>query len=161
MGARSLSDALHDRLAQMIARTRFPFEGQSDWPTDYVTIVNADAKTRAIPGPNGPHFPDIIIVDGNDEVREVGEVELAADVACVPIWRAGSAAADDHTDSGDKHFFVYVPAGQETLAKSILDDHGISYAGVRGWIANDDGSLEIVPFVTPGEAKDHKPTRSA
>ena len=155
-----MSDDLHDRLAKKIARTRFPYTDQIDWPADYVTIVNVDTGTRAVPGPNGPHFPDIVIVDGNDEVREVGEVELTADVGCVPILRAGSAAADDHTESGEKHFFVYVPAGQETLAKAILDDHGISYAGVRGWRAHDDGSLEIVPFVTTGEAKDHKPTRS-
>ncbi len=156
-----MSKDLHDRLARMIAKTRFPFADQVDWPKDYVTMVNVDGPERAIPGPDGEHYPDIVIVDGKDQVREVGEVELAADEACLPIWQAGSEAADDHTDSGDKHFFVYVPAGEEAKAKDLLERHGISYAGVRGWAVADDGALEIVPFVTPGEAKDHKPTRAA
>lgn len=155
-----MNEELHDEVARVVAATRFPFKGQADWPADYVTHVNAGAPKRAIPTPDGPLYPDIVVVDGNDRVREIGEVELAVDEGCAARWRRGSAAADDDTDSGARHFFVYVPAGLEEAAKRVLDAHGISYAGVRGWRA-DGGFIEVLPFITTGEAKDHVATRSA
>ncbi|WGF87912.1 hypothetical protein [Marinivivus vitaminiproducens] len=155
------SSELHDRIARAVAATRFPFKGQVDWPADYVTIVNAGSPVRAIPVPSGEHFPDIVIVNGEGDTREIGEIEMAASESSASYWRESSLAADNETDSGERHFFVYVPAGEEEAAKAILDAHGISYAGVRGWAVAEDGAIEIVPFVTTGEAKDHQVTRAA
>jgi hypothetical protein len=152
-------ETLHDRLVRLIAATRFPFPDQTDWPADYVTLAAPDGG-HAIEGPDGPHVPDVVVRDGTGAVREVGEVELTLDPARLQVWRAGSLAADDHTDSGARHFFVYVPYGSEAAARDLLEGAGISYAGVRGWRATGDGGLEIVPFTTPGESKDHRVTRS-
>ena len=35
-------------------------------------------------------------------------------------------------------------------------DSGISYAGLRAYTADADGSVRILPIVTPGDAKDHR-----
>lgn len=148
---------VHDKVAKYIADTRFPFPGQTDWPAGYVTICNAGAPTRPIDGPDGKHHPDIIIVSPTDVVREVGEVEMTVDPARLPLLRAGSEASDDRTPTKVRHFFLYVPAGLEQEAQTMLDDAGISYAGVRGFVVEGD-QIRIVPFVTKGDPYDHQIT---
>ena len=54
--------------------------------------------------------------------------------------------------------FLYVPAGQELAAQALLEQNGISFAGVRGFSVSVNGSVSIVPFVTSGDAYDHQPT---
>lgn len=153
------SDDTHDRVVNAIARTRFPFPGQAHWPKDYVTLTNVPERRRAVQLGGGEHYPDIVIEDGTGRVREVGEVEMALDPGRVPLWRAGSLAADDDTSAKVRHFFFYVPAGLEAAAKALLDDNGISYAGVRGFtVSPTTGLVTIVPYVTPGDAFDHQVT---
>lgn len=154
--AAGLDRADHDRVVRWIARNRFPFPGQTDWPADYRTIVNVDGPERAIDVAGAPHHPDIVIVNADGEIREIGEVELTLDPDAVPAWSAGSALADDLTETGVRHFFLYVPAGMEEDAVVLLDRHGISFAGVRGFAVGQDGAVRIVPFVTRGDRKDHK-----
>ena len=57
-----------------------------------------------------------------------------------------------------RHFFLYVPSGMEQPAQKLLDDNGISYAGVRGFTISADGNVTIVPFVTKGDPYDHQVT---
>lgn len=149
------SRADHDRVVRFIAATRFPFPGQADWPADNVTITNETERRRGIDTANGKHFPDIIIVGGKDDIREVAEVETEIGEAQAPIWAIGSAAADSKTKTGVKHFFVYVPAGLEQKALDLLDAKQISHAGVRGYLIDAAGKIRIVPFVTTGDPKDH------
>ncbi|HUZ01309.1 MAG TPA: hypothetical protein VMU89_13245 [Thermomicrobiaceae bacterium] len=146
----------HDRVAAHVAATRFPFPGQVDWPVDYRTIVNVPEPLAAIPGPNGSLYPDIVILDGTGRVREVGEVEPELGQDCVARWLAGSASADDRTETGVRHFFVYVPEGLESAARTLLDEGGVSYAGLRTYRVEADGEVTIVPVMTPGGTKDHR-----
>lgn len=152
---------LHDRVVTTIARTRFPFPGQTTWAADYVTLTNAPLRTRSIPLGGGEHFPDIVIVDGTGRVREIGEVEMGVDPASLPYLKAGSELADDDTPTKVRHFFLYVPAGMEAAAQALLEDNGISYAGVRGFTLGADGSIGIAPFVTKGDPYDHQITPPA
>ncbi len=146
----------HDAVVAHIARTRFPFPGQTTWPGDYVTLTNVPQRHRGVPRDGAEHFPDIVIVDGQGRTREIGEVEMTVDAAAVAHLRAGSAAADDDTPTGVRHFFVYVPTGMEAAAQTLLEANGISYAGVRGFSVGQDGEVVIVPYVTKGDSYDHQ-----
>jgi hypothetical protein len=153
-----MTESLHDRVVAFIARTRFPFAGQTTWPTDYVTLTNVPVRTCGIAAQRGEHFPDIVIVDRTGRVREIGEVEMAVGSDAVPHLRAGSEAADSDTPTGVRHFFLYVPSGMEQAAQKLLEDSNISYAGVRGFTVDSDGSVTIVPYVTKGDPYDHQVT---
>ena len=153
-----MPDQLHDAVVQHIASTRFPFAGQTTWPAGYVTIVNVPERKRAIDTDAGAHYPDIVIVDATGRTREIGEVEMTVDASALPRLRAASAATDTDTPTGVRHFFVYVPAGHETAAQDLLEKDGISYAGVRGFTRDTDGSIRVVPFVTKGDSYDHQGT---
>jgi hypothetical protein len=146
----------HDAVVAHVAATRFPFPNQTTWPSDYVTITNVPVRRHGIPTPAGEHFPDILIVDGHGRPREIGEVETTLSVASVAYLRAGSEASDNHTTTGVRHFFLYVPEGLEGAAQTLLETHGISYAGIRGFRVGADGAITIVPFITPGDEYDHQ-----
>ncbi|WP_119269696.1 hypothetical protein [Taklimakanibacter deserti] len=146
----------HDSVVLHIARTRFPFHDQKDWPADYVTLTNVERPTRSIPFEGAEHFPDIVIVNTKGEVREIGEIEEALDEAKVAIWRTCSLAADNLTETGNRHFFLYVPQGLEDKAVALLDRHAISFAGVRGYVRDPSGAVRITPHVTRGDSKDHR-----
>jgi hypothetical protein len=146
----------HDAVVIHIARTRFPFHDQKDWPADYVTLTNVERPTRSIPHEGREYFPDIVIVNTKGEVREIGEVEETLDEAKAPIWKTCSAAADNLTETGNRHFFLYVPAGLEDKAVALLDRHAISFAGVRGFTRDASGAVRISPYVTRGDSKDHR-----
>lgn len=151
-----MSKSEHDAVVAYVAEHRFPFAGQRDWPADYVTLTNTARRMRSVPLGDGEHFPDIVIMNTRGVVHEVGEVETRLDKARVPLWRAGSLAADDLTETGARHFFLYVPAGEEARAVALLDEEGISFAGVRGFSVDAAGAVSITPFVTRGDAKDHR-----
>ena len=152
-----MSQDIHDKVADYISKTRYPFPGQQDWPEGYVAKCNATGPKRGIEHEGGIHYPDIIIVSPKDEVREVGEVEMTIDPSRIPLLRLGSETSDDNTPTKVRHFFLYVPAGLEAEAKAMLDEAGISYAGVRGFTATDEG-IRVVPFVTAGDQYDHQVT---
>ena len=146
----------HNRAVRFIAANRFPFPDQTDWPAGYVTITNESSALRGIPTEDGTHYPDIIIVDANDEIREVGEVETEVRAEHAHHWRIGSEASDNKTTTGVKHFFVYVPPGDEARAEQILRDNSISFSGVRTWTIAEEGNVVIQPVVTEGDMKDHR-----
>jgi hypothetical protein len=146
----------HDAVVLHIARTRFPFPDQKDWPADYVTLTNVERRTRSIPFEATEHFPDIVIVNSKGEVREIGEVVEMLDEAKAAIWKACSSAADNLTETGNRHFFLYVPEGREDEAVALLDRHAISFAGVRGYARDSSGAVRITPHVTRGDSKDHR-----
>ncbi|MCB4770006.1 DMT family transporter [Ancylobacter sp. Lp-2] len=157
----SMSKETHDLVVNYIAKYRFPFPGQTTWPEGYVTTTNVPQAKASIPTPAGAHFPDIVITDRTGRVRELGEVEMAIGPQALPYLKAGSELTDNDTPTQVKHFFVYVPAGQEAVAQKLLEDNAISYAGVRGFTVNADGTVKIVPFVTKGDQYDHQITDPA
>jgi hypothetical protein len=73
-------------------------------------------------------------------------------------FKAASEIADTDTPTKARHFFLYVPAGQEAAAQTLLETNGVSYAGLRGFQATEDGQIKIIPFVTPGDSYDHQVT---
>jgi hypothetical protein len=98
-----------------------------------------------------------VVIDGKGEIREIGEIETSIDVSCAGRWSRASVACDTKTTSGVRHFFVYAPPGEEAEALRVLEENRISFAGVRTWTLSEDGSVDIVPIVTPGDPKDHRP----
>jgi hypothetical protein len=146
----------HDRAVRFIAASRFPFPGQTDWPPDNVTLTNETERKRGIETPDGMHYPDIVIVSRGGALREIGEVETEVGDAQAKIWAWASAASDNGTKTGVKHFFVYVPPGLEQRAIALLETHKISHAGVRIWSVDDKGRIHIKPIVTTGDPKDHQ-----
>ncbi len=148
-------EVLRNRIARIIAATRFPFVDQTDWGEGYVTIVNDEEKRRGIEGPEGTFYPSIVVTYANNGIREVGDVEMDDGVseAHVPKWRLMS----EKTGKGRrvKKFFLYVPEGREDEAMRLLEDNGIEYAGLRAW-AIRDGNLVVKPIKTPDEPKDHR-----
>ena len=153
-----MTDTAHDAVVNYIARTRFPFPGQKTWAADYRTLTNAPVRKHGIQIESGEHFPDIVILDGAGRVREIGEVEMnVADISAATL-KATSEIADTDTPSKVRHFFLYVPAGQEAAAQTLLEANGVSYAGLRSFRVSGDGSIKIVPFVTPGDSYDHQIT---
>lgn len=151
-----MSQPSHDDVVQFVAANRFPFPGQTTWPADYVTLTNAPKRQRSIPAGGGEYFPDIVVIDAAGKSREIGDVEVELDPGKVPLWKAASAAGDELPDYGTRIFFLYVPAGKEAEAQKLLDDNGIPYAGVRGYAADAQGRISIVPFVTRGNPYDHQ-----
>jgi hypothetical protein len=149
------SRADHDRAVRFIARSRFPFPGQADWPADNVTLTNETTRQRGIPTPEGVHYPDIVIVSGGGDLREVAEVETEVTEATATAWAWGSAAADTKTKTGVRHFFVYVPHGLGDAARGLLERHRISFAGLRTWTIDADGRIRVTPVLTTGDPKDH------
>lgn len=151
-----MTSDLHDNVVAHVARTRFPFPGQTTWPDGYQTIVNVPEPRQPIQTEQGSYYPDIVILDRTGRTREIGEVELALEPSLVGRWRQASEATDNDTLTGVHHFFIYVPAGQEDAAKRLLEENGISYAGVRGFTQGEGGAISIVPFVTKGDPYDHQ-----
>lgn len=146
----------HDEVVAFVAANRFPFPGQTTWPANYTTLTNAPEKTRAVPGPSGDYYPDIVVIDSDGKTREIGDVEEVLDPAKAPFWKAAAAAGDPLPEYETRIFFLYVPEGKEDEAKSLLDANDIPYAGVRGYRRDDSGKISIVPFVTRGNPYDHQ-----
>jgi hypothetical protein len=153
-----MGEDVHDAVVNYIAKTRFPFPGQKTWAPDYRTLTNAPVRKHGIQIPSGEHFPDIVILDGADRVREIGEVEMNVFDIAAGTLKATSEMADTDTPTKVRHFFLYVPVGQEAAAQSLLETNGVSYAGLRGFQASGDGQIKIIPFVTPGDSYDHQVT---
>lgn len=151
-----MSKPRHDDVVQFVAGNRFPFPGQTTWPADYKTLTNAPVRQRSVPVNGEEYYPDIVVVDVTGKTREVGDVEETLDPGKVELWRAASAAGDELPDYGTRIFFLYVPAGKEAEAQTLLDDNGIPYAGVRGYSFDDSGKIVIAPFVTRGNPYDHQ-----
>jgi hypothetical protein len=45
----------HDRVVRFIAKYRFPFPGQTDWPADNITLTNETTRQHGIVTPEGTH----------------------------------------------------------------------------------------------------------
>ena len=143
------------RVIEFIAANRFPFPGQTDWPEGYQTIANGEHRAVSIPGINGPHWPDIVILDQDETPVRFGEVETTLDADAVARWATSSRAADTMNETGVQNLFVYVPAGSAPQALALLDQHGISFAGLREYEIDGD-EVRVRPFVTRGDRYDHQ-----
>lgn len=155
MTASNLTQSDHDRVVAYIAKNRFPFPDQTDWPSDYRTIVNVPEQKFPMHYRENPVFPDIVVVDGKGQVRETGDVELEILPTRMPRWQMISLLTPKIGDSDVSHFFVYVPEEIAEQAHDSLQKYRISYAGLRSFRI-EDGQVVITPVDTPGHEKDHR-----
>jgi len=154
----SMSDTqkkIHDRVARYIAETRFPFEGQPDWPEDYRTIVNAGNQQVATRVKGYVHYPDILIINGENLPREIGEVEMDLRPEYVPRLTLSSMAVPMIEESGVRHFFLYVPVELAEKATGFVESYRLSLAGLRTFEIDENDTIHIKPVETKGHAKDH------
>lgn len=150
-----MDPASYARVVRYIAANRYPFPGQANWPADYVTITNVPERRRAIATPDGDAYPAIVIIDGQGRPREGGVVETEVTDGLGAAWARDAPAFDTTTETGVRHFFIYVPEGQEERARQLLERHAVSYAGLRTW-ALDGDAVRVTPIVTPGDSQDHR-----
>ena len=148
---------LRNRVARIIAATRFPFVDQENWPEDAKTIVNDETKRFGVKWGEGVEYPSIVILKGDGSVREFGSVESAESITddSVARWRMLS----DCAPRGHKYkkLFLYVPQGCEEKTLKLLEQNDIDYDGIRGYSVLD-GGLRITPFKTLNDEYDHQVT---
>jgi len=154
----SSQQSVHDRVVRHVAQTRFPFADQTDWPPDYRTIVNVGNPQVGARLGLHTHYPDIVVVDGAGQIREVAEVEMEVKPQIAPRLSVSCQAAPEIPGAGVRHFFLYVPAEQREAALEFARNYRISYAGLRTFEVAADGTITIEPVDTPGHAKDHRST---
>lgn len=145
----------HDRAVRFIAKNRFPFPGQTDWPKGYRTLTNGESRNHAITGSDGPHWPDIVILNEKGEACRLGEVDDKVDEAAIARWALCSETADTKNEAGVKNLFVYVRKGLAEEALAALDRHAISFAGLREYEVTG-GAVKVTPFLTRGDRYDHQ-----
>jgi hypothetical protein len=147
-------DVLRDRIARIIGATRFPFIDQTTWDEDRRTLVNTrKEKTYPIHGPGGDVYPNVVVLNPDGKIREIGEVEMKVKPGLVAKWRLLS----EKTGMGERYkkLFLYVPAGEGAAAKKLLEENKIEYAGLREW-SIEDGTLVTRPVTTPDMDYDHR-----
>jgi len=146
------------RIIRIIAATRFPFIDQEDWPADYVTVVNDNVNRRSVVGPEGRVYPSIMVVDGNGDVREIGQVELdeSYTLAHVDVWSLLSTKAS--AKDGSSRFFLFVPEGRGRMVQKLLEENGINYAGIRTWTIRQ-GQLVVRAYKTANAAGEPSPVK--
>lgn len=149
------SDRVRAAVVAYIAATRYPFPNQADWPADYQTIINLPERRHAVETIEDTLYPEIVILDGEGQVREGGVVVSSVEPSMAKEWAALAPVFDNRTETGVQHFFVYVPEGEEDAARDLLQQHGISYAGLRTYRVDDD-TVTITPVETPAGPKDHR-----
>lgn len=147
---------LKARISRVIAATRFPFVGQTDWDESRTTVANDPACPEwSFDTPDGPLAPSVVVLNADGSVRECGEVELGTEFTDIHVekWRTMSRL----TGMGEKFkkFFLYVPEGSEEEALRLLEENRIEYAGLRTW-SLDNWNLVLKPYKTPDMAKDHR-----
>jgi len=144
-----------DLVITFIAQNRFPFPGQTDWPKGYRTLTNGTKRTHPIAGPDGPHWPDIVILNEKGEPCRLGEVEDKVDDEAVARWKLCSSVADTVNETGVKNLFVYVRKGLAPEALAALDRNAISFAGLREYEVAG-GAVKVTPYLTRGDRYDHQ-----
>ncbi len=146
-----------NRIARIIAATRFPFVDQETWPKGQQTIVNDEIKRYAISTQAGVLYSNIVITNPDGSIRELGLVEPKERVVkeSLPRWWALSDAAPYGREY--KKLFLYVPEGGENEIKRILEENGIDYDGIRGYRVESQ-TLKIIPYITRNDEYDHTVT---
>ena len=146
-----------NRVARIIAATRFPFVDQETWPKGQQTLVNDEVKRYAISTEAGVIYPNIVIANPDGSIKELGVVETKEKVSedSLPRWRALSDAAPYGREY--KKLFIYVPEGCEENAKRLLEANSINYDGIRGYRVEKQ-NLKIIPYVTRNDEYDHTVT---
>ncbi|MBD3171232.1 hypothetical protein GF326_02045, partial [Candidatus Bathyarchaeota archaeon] len=124
-------ETLRNRIARIIASTRFPFVDQETWPNGQETLVNDETKRYVINTKIGVLYPNIVITNPDGTIKELGLVEVKPDISeeSVARWKALSDVAPYGREY--KKLFLYVPKGTEEQTKELLESNEIDYDGIR------------------------------
>jgi hypothetical protein len=153
------TDNIHADIVRRIAAARYPFPDQTDWPESYRTLTNAGEQTRGVETTAGTLYPEIVIVDSDTgTVAEIGVVVSDISPEMAQPWRQLAALTKMHPGSGAPHFFIYVPEGQEAEALRVLQVEQVPFGGLRTYLLDASGALQVTPVITPVDPKDHRPT---
>ena len=147
-------EELRNRIARIVASTRFPFIDQETWPKSRQTIVNDEVKRYAISTEVGVLYPNIVITDQDGCIREIGIIEFGEEISekSVPRWRALSNIVPYGREF--KKLFFYVPESYEEKTKQLLDDNEVNYDGIRVFMIEHQ-TLKIIPYITRNDEYDH------
>ena len=151
------AETQRNRVVRIIAATRFPFVDQEDWGEGYATIVNDEVKRRGIDAEDSVVYPSIVITKKDGRIQELADVALAGEVEPASVRRWALFSEKAGVGEREKKFFLYVPPGGEEKARKLLEDHRISYAGLRVYRVTD-GILSVTPIKTPDSDYDHRRT---
>ena len=112
---------LRNRVARIIAATRFPFVDQENWPEDAKTIVNDETKRFGVRWEGGVEYPSIVVLNGDGSLREFGLVEHAESIngGSVARWKTLSECVP--RGRRYKKLFLYVPLGHEEKTLRLLE----------------------------------------
>lgn len=127
---------VHDRAVVDIAKARFDYSNTS--PT-WRTYVNEPKPMKGIPKNSRIIYPDIVVFDTRDDsLQVVAEIETESSVNQEETtqWSEYSSVTG--------RFFLYVPKGFGLLAKGLLVNNNISYAGLREYSYDSEGKLSVV-----------------
>lgn len=72
---------LKNRIARIIAATRFPFVDQDNWSDGNTTTVNDETRRYGIKWEKGILYPSIVVANPDGSIREFGLVEGAEDIS--------------------------------------------------------------------------------
>ncbi len=130
---------LKNRIARIIAATRFPFVDQENWSDGNTTTVNDETRRYGVKWEKGVLYPSIVVANPDDSIREFGLVEGAEDISegSLERWKALSDVAP--YGRLHKKMFLYVPEGYEERTLSLLEGNGIDYDGIRGYRVEKHG----------------------
>ena len=147
-------ETLTNRIARIIAATRFPFVDQDTWPKGQQTIVNDETKRYAVSTEIGVLYPNIVITNPDGTIREIGTVESKENISedSVSRWKALSDVAPYGREY--KKLFLYVSEGFEEQTKKLLEGNQINYDGIRAYRVEPQ-TLKIIPYVTRNDEYDH------
>lgn len=150
-------ETLRNRIARIIASTRFPFVDQETWPNGQETLVNDETKRYAINTKVGVLYPNIVITNPDGTIKELGTVEVKTDISeeSVVRWKTLSDIAPYGREY--KKFFLYVPKGTEEQTKELLESNEIDYDGIRAYQIESQ-TLKIIPYITRNDEYDHTVT---
>jgi hypothetical protein len=147
-------ETLINRIARIIAATRFPFVDQETWSKGQQTLVNDEVKKFSIATKIGVLYPNIVITNPDGTIRELGTVETKDDITIDSIerWRELSDVAPHGRKY--KKLFLYVPEGTEEKTQKILEENNIDYDGIRAYRVEPQ-TLRITPYITRNDEYDH------
>ena len=122
----------HDSAVQQIARIRFPFP--DDEHPSWKTYINHPEQQMGIKTENGLIYPDIVVIDTEDNiVAVIGEVETedSIDEEEAEQWEEYSEACET--------IYLYVPDGYCDDVTQLCEDNDIDISGFRSYYEGDDG----------------------
>jgi hypothetical protein len=158
---------LWKRVTGAIAATRYPYLNvtEDSWPSCYKTIVNAWENNYGLDGPEGTGFiyPGIVILDCEDNIKEIAMIEMASTVneQRSHIWKFLSSLRNKNGTTPD--FSIYVPVVAKDKAAALIKSESIvnfklhAYRIKKGYLEVDgelvhhaiDGMKEKEKYLAP------------